>query len=267
VPDPDTELLVAALHDAGVIARRYFNGTFKTFRKEAGDPVTEADLEIDAYLKERLHAARPDYGWLSEESEDDLSRLSASRTFVVDPIDGTYGFVKRRPHFTIVAAVVENGRPVSAAIYNPISDEMYEAAKGDGARKNGKPVEISSYGELAGARFLAARSLLDSAHGDAPWPEGITTESRASIAYRMALIAEGAFDAMISLSQKSDWDLAAGDLIVHEAGGCVTTAEGETLIYNRRTPPRQGSVICAPPELHRRLVERLKGHAAPRTSD
>jgi myo-inositol-1(or 4)-monophosphatase len=257
VPDADTELLAGALREAGDIARKYFGGRYKTFRKEGGDPVTEADLEIDAFLKVTLLAARPDYGWLSEESADDPTRLARARTFVIDPIDGTHGFIKGRPQFTIVAAVVTEGRPVAASIYNPITDEMYEAAAGQGARKNGVQIQVSAQDQFAGARFLATRGFFTPSHWTSPWPEGIEIETRSSIAYRMALVAEGTFDAMISLSQKSDWDLAAADLIVQEAGGRVTTAEDSKLLYNRETP-LQGSVLCAPPRLHERLIARLK---------
>ena len=89
-----------------------------------------------------------------------------------------------------------------------------------------------------------------------PWPESLTFETRASAAYRMALVAAGEFDAMISLSPKSDWDVAAGDLLVHEAGGLVTTQDGELLIYNRERP-QHNSVICAGPQLHARILARL----------
>ena len=262
MPETDTDLLVARLREAGEIARKHFTLGCRSWRKESGDPVTEADIEIDRFLKKTLIAARPGYGWLSEESADDRVRLERTRTFIVDPIDGTYGFVKGRPQFTIVAAVVEEGRPLAAAIYNPITDEMYEASAGSGARKNGTPISVSRQSEFEGSRLLATRNLLDPSHWTTPWPEGIAIENRASIAYRMALVAEGRFDAMISLSNKSDWDLAAGDLIVAEAGGRVTTAEGSTFVYNREEA-RQGSVLCAPPELHEHLIARLREHLPP----
>ncbi len=131
----DTALLVAYLRQAGEIARRYYGGSYRSWHKSRGNPVSDADIEIDRFLKAKLTAERPDYGWLSEESEDDPVRLSHTRVFVVDPIDGTYGFLKQRPEFTIVAAVVENGRPVSGAIYNPITDEMFEAARDAGASR------------------------------------------------------------------------------------------------------------------------------------
>ena len=259
MPDADTELLVAALREAGVIARKFFGGVYKVWRKSDGNPVTDADIAINEFLRERLTTARPDYGWLSEETADDHAGLKRSRTFVVDPLDGTLGFLKHRPQFTVVAAVVEGGRPITAAIYNPLTEEMYEATLARGARKNGKAIAVSTLADFTDARFLATRKFLEPENWATPWPEGITVETRASIALRMALVAEGAFDALISLSNKSDWDLAAGDLIIHEAGGRVSASDGTTLLYNRETPD-QASVLGAPPDLHRRLVARLSEH-------
>ncbi len=135
----DTALLVETVREAGKIARKYFRGEYASWDKGGGNPVTEADIAIDRNLREVLLAARPNYGWLSEETEDDPARLTRDRVFIVDPIDGTVGFLKGRPHFTIVASVVHAGRPVSAAIYNPITEEMYEATYRNGARLNGDP--------------------------------------------------------------------------------------------------------------------------------
>src|SRR5262249_30292215 len=147
----------------------------------------------------------------------------------------------------------------AAAIYNPITEEMYEASAGQTARKNGQSIHTSLHAGLAGARLLAAKDFLDPAHWARPWPEGITIESRASIAYRMALVAEGTFDAMISLSQKFDWDLAAGDLIIRQAGGCVEAEDGGTLLYNCVSSGQHG-VVCAGPALHALLLGKLKDH-------
>jgi myo-inositol-1(or 4)-monophosphatase len=257
VPDDsaDQDLLVASVREAGSIARKYFGGIYKSWHKSRGNPVTEADIEIDAFLKETLLAARPDYGWLSEETADDPARLTRERIFVVDPIDGTYGFLKGRPHFTIVATVVTDGRPVAAAIYNPMTEEMYAAALAAGSTMNGIRLMVSGKSDFEGSRLLASRDFLEDRRWPTPWPK-LTVESRASIAYRMALVARGAFDAMVSLTDKSDWDLAAGDLIVREAGGLVTSQAGEMLRYNQARPVQKG-VVCAGPRLHGRLLERL----------
>ena len=253
----DTALLVGAVREAGAIARRYFGGTYKTWSKAKGSPVTEADIAVDEFLKRTLMAARLDYAWLSEESADDPARLRAERVFIVDPIDGTYGFVKGRPQFTIVAAVVAEGRPVAAAIYNPITEEMFEAATGAGARLNGRAIHVSDKADFEGAKLLANRPLIEHGRWATPWPHSLVVNTRASVAYRMALVAAGEYDAMISLTAKSDWDVAAADLVVGEAGGVVTTEDNERLVYNRPVP-EQGSVVCAGPALHARLLKRLK---------
>jgi myo-inositol-1(or 4)-monophosphatase len=262
VPDEivDLDLLTASVREAGAIARKYFGGTYKSWSKSRGNPVTEADVEIDRFLKKALLAARPEYGWLSEETADDPARLKRERIFVVDPIDGTHGFIKNRPHFTVVAAIVAKGRPIAGAIYNPITDEMFSAAKHRGAHVNGTPIRVSSKSGIEHSRLLAGRDLIEDPKWPTPWPP-LTVESRASIAYRMALVARGDFDAMISLSAKSEWDIAAGDLIVSEAGGVVTSQEGAVLHYNRPRPVQMG-VVCAGPALHGQLLERLREYTA-----
>ncbi len=252
----DTALLVESVREAGKIARRFFGGTYKSWDKGHGNPVTEADIAIDEFLKKTLLEARPEYGWLSEETADDPARLSRRRVFVVDPIDGTYGFLKQRPQFTIVAAVVENRRPVAAAVYNPITEEMFEAAKGKGARRNGEPIHVSAQSGFEHMRLLAEKKLSDPARWTVPWPQSMTHETRASVAYRMALVAAGEYDAMVSLTHKSDWDIAAADLIVGEAGGLTTTRDGKQLLYNGAKPDHP-NVICAGPTLHARLLERM----------
>lgn len=253
----DTKLLVASLREAGAIARNYFRGDFASWDKGHGDPVTEADIAIDQHLRQSLLAARPDYGWLSEETEDDRARLDRDRVFIVDPIDGTRGFLKGRPHFTIVAAVVEEGRPVSAAIYNPITEEMYDAIRGGGARLNEHPISVSETDTLEGCRILAPRAYFETELWNDPWPDSIQTETRSSIAYRLALVAEGKFDAVFSLTAKNDWDLAAGDLLLNEAGGRVTAPGGDSLSYNNPQPLQRGA-LGAGHALHTILKNRLR---------
>jgi myo-inositol-1(or 4)-monophosphatase len=252
----DTALLIESVREAGNIARRFYGGTYKSWNKSHGNPVTEADIAIDEFLKKTLLKARPEYGWLSEETADDPARLSRERVFVVDPIDGTHGFIKHRPQFTIVAAVVEEQRPVAAAVYNPITEEMFEAVKKKGARRNGAPIRVSAQSGFEHMRLLAEKKLLDPARWTVPWPESMIHETRASVAYRMTLVAAGEFDAMVSLTPKSDWDIAAADLIVGEAGGRTTTRDGKQLLYNGPKPDHP-NVICAGPALHARLLERM----------
>jgi len=256
----DLALIEDAARGAGHIARQFFGGEFKRWSKEKEGPVTEADLAIDAYLREKLTSARKDYGWLSEETEDDASRLGAEATFIVDPIDGTLAFVRGKPHFTICIAIVRAGRPVASVVYNPVSDELFRAALGEGASCNGARIAPSACTSVEGCRMLGDRAMFEhKAWSVAPniaWP-AMHIESRSSIAYRMVLVARGDFDAMLALSAKHDWDLAAADLIVSEAGARLSTHRGEMLVYNGPTA-LQPSVVAAGPALHPLLLDRVR---------
>jgi myo-inositol-1(or 4)-monophosphatase len=243
-------LLESAVRQAGKIARKYYGGDYKRWNKAGGSPVTEADLAVDAFLKETLLAARPAYGWLSEESLDDPARLNAERVFVVDPIDGTVAFMKERPHFTICAALVEEGRPIAAVVYNPIAEECFTAAEGAGAQLNGAAIHVHDRDQIEGCRMLGPKSIF------AGWPPMEIT-SYSSIAYRVVLVAAGRHDAMISLTAKHDWDLAAADLIVQEAGGLLSDEAGNPLVYNSPAAMQRVSV-AAGPMLHTALLARLR---------
>lgn len=250
----DRELLVAAVREAGVIARAGFEGISKSWEKSKGNPVTETDLAVDKFLRDRLCAARVDYGWLSEESADNTDRLSKARIFVVDPIDGTLAFIKRKPEFTICSAVVEAGLPVAAAIYNPLTEEMFAASLGAGATLNGAAIGVTDRVQLEGCRMLVAQDVIKHPAWPRPWPE-MNIGKRASIAYRMALVANGTYDAMMALSTKCEWDSASGTLIVQEAGGLATMHSGAPLPYNQPVPLHR-SLICAGPALHAAILER-----------
>jgi myo-inositol-1(or 4)-monophosphatase len=248
----DLKLLEDTVRAGGEIARKYYGGDYKRWSKEGGSPVTEADLAVDKYLCETLMAARPDYGWLSEESVDDPARLSRRHVFVVDPIDGTVAFLKNRPHFTVCAAVVVDGRPCCGAIYNPITDELYSARSGGGARRNGLPIHVTARETLAECAMLGDRTQL----ARAPWPM-LHVQNRNSVAYRLMLVADGSADASVSLSAKRDWDLAAADIILHEAGGFLTDAQGTTLRYNGASTI-QPSLVAANPALHAEIIALLR---------
>ena len=251
----DVELVERIVREAGAIARDIAAREFKTKTKSDGSPVTEADLAVNAYLTEHLRRARPGYAWLSEENEDDNSRLTASRCFVVDPIDGTLAFVKRRPHFTVCVAVVENGQPVVGAVYNPMTEESFAAAKGHGAFLNGEPIHVTNTATLDGSRMQASKSTLTHPRWQQPWPD-LTVENPNSIAYRIVQVASGKFDAALTMAQLHDWDIAAADIILREAGGLMTSIEGASPHYNS-ADAIQPSVLAAGPALHAVLRARL----------
>lgn len=243
---------------AGQIAERHFGNRPRVWDKGDGQgPVTAADLEIDEMLRTRLLASRPDYGWLSEESTDDPARLQARRMFIIDPIDGTRAFIDGQKGFAHALAVVENGTPVAAVVHLPLLGLTYTAARGSGTQLNSQPVQVGQRARLPGAQVLAARPQLTADH----WPGGVPQVERhfrPSLAWRMALVAEGQFDAMLTLRPTWHWDSAAGALLITEAGGVVTSGTGAALRFDTDIPSSEG-VIAANPNLHAQFLAYRRG--------
>ena len=250
----DLALIRDAALAAGELALAEREAGLKTWSKPGGSPVTSADMAVDRLLKDALLTARPDYGWLSEETEDTPDRLSRRRLFVVDPIDGTVAYMKGKPWWCIPIAVVEDGRPVAAVIHAPALNETFCATLGGGATLNGQPITASDTDDLDDASVLADARLMEGPHWDEPWPP-MRYEKRNAIAYRMALVAAGAFDAAIALTPKWDWDVCAGALIAQEAGAIVSDHHGHPWRFNQ-PDPRQNSLICSTPALHPLIVRR-----------
>ena len=250
----DDALLRQAVRAAGELALTYFRQQIIVNTKPDGSEVSEADLAVNAALKSALLTPRPSYGWLSEESEDDRERLKSRRVWIIDPIDGTRAFLRHLPEWTISAALIEDGVPVLGVVFNPAKQEFFHAVRGQGATLNGQRIHVSSKSTLEGARLIASGGLFKKRIWKEPWPE-VETEWVNSVAYRIALVAAGHADATVSLSGKSEWDIAAAQLILEEAEGVITDHHGEALGYNR-TSPRFKSIIAAPPKLHGALIER-----------
>lgn len=252
----DLALVKQAADLAGEIALRHLAQAPRVWDKGDGQgPVSEVDLEIDAALRDLLLGARPDYGWLSEETPDTPDRLQRDNLFIVDPLDGTRAYLDGQVGFAHPVCVVADGQPVAAAICLPRLGQTYSAARGQGAFCNGAPISVAR--PAAVARVLAARSQLDAAF----WPGGAPVVERAfrpALAWRMALVADGSFDAMFTFKPAWHWDIAAGALIVTEAGGCVSDDRGDPLRFNTPTPRAPG-VMAASPGLHAGLMARKLG--------
>jgi myo-inositol-1(or 4)-monophosphatase len=256
LPEADLALLERAAREAGGIALRHFAGSRKARDKSGGQgPVTEADLEVDAMLRALLTGARPDYGWLSEESVDGPERLGAERVFIVDPIDGTRAFVDGRHAWGHSLAIAERGRVIAGVVCMPKLERVYAAAAGQGATCNGVRIAASRRSDPDGAEVLANRTQMEPVF----WPGGVPDlrrHFRPSIAYRMCLAAEGRFDAMLTFRDAWEWDIAAGALIAGEAGAVVTDRLGREPVFNNPVPQLAG-IIVAGPELHAGLLARL----------
>jgi myo-inositol-1(or 4)-monophosphatase len=256
LPVDDLDLLLDAAREAGKIASRYFRQQFDVRDKGDGQgPVTEADLAIDRMLRDELTAARPGYGWLSEETEDGRARLACERVFIVDPIDGTRSFVQGSTTFAHSLAIADQGVVTAAVVYLPERDLMFQARTGQGALLNGEPISASGRISLEGATILAAKPQLNAYL----WPGGVPPVERhfrSSLAYRMCLIAQGRFDAMVTLRDAWEWDIAAGDLICREAGVISTDKHGAPLRFNNEGAQTAG-VLAASPAIHAGLFAHL----------
>lgn len=252
----DLALIVQAGQAAGELATRLRTAGLDVEFKPGDSPVTNADLAADALLRETLIGARPDYGWLSEETADDPARLQARRVFVVDPIDGTRAFAAGEPYWTVCVAVVEDGRPIAAAVIAPQLGETYAAATGAGATLNGRPIQANATCAIEGCRMIAHPAMFAHEAWPEPWP-AMDIERRNSTAYRLCLVAAGAADATVTFAAKHDWDLAAAELIANEAGCFVGDHTGRPFAYNR-SKPIQSSLVCAAPFLAPLILERVQ---------
>ena len=248
----DLELLQRVVRQAGDICLEHFErGGSKVWDKSNNSPVTDADIAVNDFLHEALMAARPDYGWLSEETADDQSRRTKTRSFVVDPIDGTRAFIERKPGFAVSVAVIEGGEAVAGCVFNPLKAEFYSAARGRGATLNGQPLRVDDCTAMGGCTMVGyPRKFKRLGFPDMRYK--ITN----SMAYRMAMVASGAADATVSFTPKSDWDVAAAALIATEAGAVVTNLRGEAPRYDGDSTEGFG-VICASPALHALLLAQV----------
>lgn len=245
--------VAAIARAAGELAMRRAQGDFKRWEKAPGNPVSEVDLELDAFLRARLTALDPGAGWLSEETADDPARLACERLWVVDPIDGTRDFVRGRPGWAVSIALVEGGRPVLGVLDAPALGLSWRAAVGGGAWRGAERIAASTRTSFAGAR-LPADSLprVDSDLSLVPKPN--------SIALRIAMVAADEADLVATLRWGYEWDIAAAALIAAEAGAAVSDAFGAPLAFN--TPSAQAfGVLVSSPGIHAAAIDRLADRA------
>ncbi len=250
--EEDLKLIAKAAKEAGAIAKKAFDeNDSKVWDKENDSPVTDADIAVNDFLAQTLLKARPDYGWLSEETKDDHSRHACPRSFVVDPIDGTRAFIDRTPNFAVSVAIIEEGRSIAGVVFNPLTGEMFEAYLGGGAKLNGKTMKAPDAHHIEGIRMVGYPRKFRRLG----WPD-MTCRIANSMAYRMVLVACGQADATVAFTPKSDWDLAAAELIATESGALVTNLYGKKPMYDGPTTSGLG-VICAGPKLHALLLARV----------
>ncbi len=256
----DAALLTDSVREAGALALSLFRTELKNWTKGASSPVSEADIRVNDLLESRLRSATPDYGWLSEESVDDVARLGKQLVWIVDPIDGTRGYLAGREDWCVSVALVEDASPVLAAVFAPASDEFFLAARGRGAARNHVPVYATGGTELDFSRIAGPKPLVQrlSQLSD----EIVLYPRIGSLALRLCRVAQGSLDAAFAGGQSRDWDLAAANLIVQEANGNMTALSGDTISYNRREVTH-GVLVAAGRDRHARIVEHFRNRPLP----
>ncbi|MBL8895766.1 MAG: 3'(2'),5'-bisphosphate nucleotidase CysQ [Rhizobiales bacterium] len=247
----DLEIALNAVAKASTLALDHWKRGPLHWDKSDGSPVSEGDLAVDRMLREELESERPEYGWMSEETPDDLARLGKRHVWIADPIDGTRDFITGGIDWCIALALLEEGKPILAIVACPAREETFTARRGEGAYRDTQRLNMADNLNLGEATVIANRSVLaqlGKTSGGAP---------RLALSLRLCRIAEGRADATVATTPKHDWDLAPGDLMVREAGGRVSTAAGAPYLFNRRET-RQPGLIAAPPRLHQDIVDKLR---------
>jgi myo-inositol-1(or 4)-monophosphatase len=262
LPDVDRSLsalapaLAETMRAAGDVALKTFRQPLRQWIKGESSPVSEADLAVNEFLHERLRRLGG-YGWLSEETEDDPARLEAENVWIVDPIDGTRAYLAGQDDWTISVALAARGRPTLGAIFAPVSQELFLAVAGRGVTRNGVPIAASTGSDMTGAKVVGPKRYIN-------WLASLNANAMpvpriGSIALRLARVAQGVLDVAFAGGNSHDWDLAAADLLVHEAGGALTTTAGESLTYNS-SELVHGALLAAGRERHAALVDLVRNH-------
>ena len=253
-PDLSTHKLIPVVrevaHEAGALAMRFFRSGLSTsariWSKAGGSPVTEADIAVDTFLKIRLSEVLPEAGWLSEETADDHRRLAKRLVWIVDPIDGTRAFLSGSHDWSVAIALLDECQPVLGTVFAPAHETLFEAERGLGARRNGEPIAVSRAATLDGLSVAGPKPFVDRLANAEP---SIKRPPRIpSLALRICRVAEGSIDVGLVSAAARDWDIAGADLILREAGGCLSRLDGSPPDYNS-AEPSHGELVAAPRHL------------------
>ncbi|UIP07404.1 3'(2'),5'-bisphosphate nucleotidase CysQ [Erythrobacter sp. SDW2] len=252
----DHARLQSIVREAAAIAHAAWPGAghaLESWDKTPGNPVSAADMAVDSFLKRELMALLPSAGWLSEETVDAPGRLDNRLIWLVDPIDGTRDFIRGRPGWAVSVALISEGRPLIGMLGAPARNEEWIAIAGQGAQRNGAPLEASRRTKFAGAR-VPTDSLMKEDRLLA------MVEKPNSIALRVAMVAADEADLVATLRWGYEWDIGAAALIAREAGAATTDAFGAPLAYNKRDPRAFGLLVSAP-GIHAEAVQHLATRA------
>ncbi len=238
----DLNLLLDVCREAGELAMKYFRCELNVWMKEGNSPVSEADFAVDCFLKKRLLEARPTYGWISEETKDNRKQQVYERYFVVDPIDGTRGFLSGSFYWCISIAIIENGRPIVGVLQCPARGDIYAAVIGEMATLNGIALPLLTPQVNRKCKVSLDESIAKKLPSDF-CSQVSFYHYIPSLAYRIVLAAQGEIDVVLVRPSCHEWDIAAADLILQECGGCFLSLNSSCISYGIK-PHQYGFLIA-----------------------
>ncbi len=256
--------LTQTIREAGAIVLKYYAQTAEVEWKTPTEPVTAADKASNEFLVEKLRKEFPDYGLLAEESRDDHSRLEKELIWMVDPMDGTKEFISRNGEFSVMIGLVEQGRPVLGAVYQPTEDRLYLGAKGVKAElwqaTEARELRVSERDEVASFRLVVSRSHLEPVVDDIRERLGIgEIRQSGSVGLKCGLIARDECDLYIHPSHHTKlWDSCAPQAILEAAGGTMTDIYGKPLEYTSESVQNLSGMLASNGQQHEQIVETIE---------
>ena len=250
----ELETAIQAAQEAGEIVMAYFRRSYAIHDKSPNNPVTTADLAANHKIREIICGAFPDDGWLSEETTDSPDRLTKSRVWIIDPIDGTEGFIEGLPEFAVSIALVIDGVPIVGVLHNPATAELFYAEIGDGAFCSGKPIRCSACESLEKASMLVSQTEHRKGLLAGLIPLVAAHRYIGSVAYKLGKLAAGTSDLYITVRPKNEWDFCAGDLILREAGGVLWNCENQSIRYNKERVRQPAGLFAGNPTIVKQII-------------
>lgn len=254
--------LIEVVENAGEAAMEFYEDPDVYYKKD-DSPLTKADLASEKALLDSLREFG-DFGFLSEETADDRSRLEKEYVWIIDPLDGTVDFIQKTGEFSIMVGLVRKGEPIMGVVYQPSIEKMYFAEKGKGAFVHiGKGAEIkllvSQVSDLKEARLVVSRNHLSKKDNASAIDMGLGNYVQAgSNGVKMCLIAQGNAELFFNTwSGFGEWDSCAPDIILTESGGKVTGTDGEPLRYNKEIPKSNRGIVASNGFLHQELIDNI----------
>jgi len=258
----ELDLAIEASEKAGKKILDIYKKGFSVYEKDDKSPVTDADLAADKIIKEILESTGIPV--LSEESYSAFNERESELIWIVDPLDGTSGFIKKTDHFCVMIGLIKNNKPVLGVIYIPISEKLYYAVLGMGAylKESGKVrrIKVSEVKALIESNLVTTKSHFNDKIQNIIEKSGIEKFTRVGSAIKMCLIAEGSADLAFNPTNKmNEWDTCAADIIIKEASGTISDINGNELLYNQKTPNHKNGIIVSNGLVHREFIEKVKG--------